>query len=59
VPNFYRLESSRHDLRVYNQFLTAPLDNSDGRLTLPPGPGLGLDFDVDHLRANAQDGFHG
>jgi len=59
VPNFYRIESSSHDLRAYNQFLTTPLDNSDGRLKLPPGPGLGLDFDVDFLRAHAQDGIHG
>jgi galactonate dehydratase len=59
VPNFYRIESSTHDLRGYNQFLTAPLDNSDGRLRLPPGPGLGLDFDMEHLRANAREGFHG
>jgi galactonate dehydratase len=59
VPNFYRIESSSHDLRGYHQFLTTPLDNSGGRLRLPPGPGLGLDLDVDHLRANARDGFHG
>lgn len=59
VPNFYRIESSTHDLRGYNQFLTTPLDNRGGRLTLPTGPGLGLDFDMDHLRANARDGFHG
>jgi galactonate dehydratase len=59
VPNFYRIESSRHDLSGYNRFLTAPLDNRDGRLTLPPGPGLGLDFDLDYLRRNARDGFHG
>ncbi|OZM83232.1 mandelate racemase/muconate lactonizing enzyme family protein [Pseudonocardia sp. MH-G8] len=58
VPNFYRIESSSCDLRAYNQFLTAPLDNSDGRLKLPPGPGLGLDFDLEFLRAHAQDGFH-
>jgi galactonate dehydratase len=59
VPNFYRIESSRHDLSGYNRFLTAALDNSDGRLMLPPGPGLGLDFDLDYLRGHAQDGFHG
>jgi galactonate dehydratase len=59
VPNFYRIESSSHDLRTYNQFLRTPLDNSDGSLTLPPGPGLGLDFDLDFLRAHALDGFHG
>ncbi|GAA5133638.1 mandelate racemase/muconate lactonizing enzyme family protein [Pseudonocardia adelaidensis] len=59
VPNFYRIESSRHDLSSYNQFLTAPLDNRGGRLTLPAGPGLGLDFDLDHLRGHARDGFQG
>jgi galactonate dehydratase len=59
VPNFYRIESSRHDLSGYDRFLTAPLDNSDGRLRLPPGPGLGIDFDLDYLRRHARDGFHG
>ncbi|MHA6622959.1 mandelate racemase/muconate lactonizing enzyme family protein [Pseudonocardia sp. DLS-67] len=59
VPNFYRIESSRHDLGGYNRFLTAPLDNSGGRLTLPAGPGLGLEFDLDYLRGHARDGFHG
>jgi galactonate dehydratase len=57
VPNFYRLEASTHDLRVYNRFLRTPLDNSGGRLRLPPGPGLGLDLDLDHLRAHALDDF--
>jgi galactonate dehydratase len=57
VPNFYRLESSGHDLRAYDRFLRTPLDNSGGRLKLPPGPGLGLDFDMDYLRAHVQDGF--
>lgn len=59
VPNFYRIESSSHDLSGYDRFLTAPLDNRDGRLRLPTGPGLGLDFDLDRLRGHAQDGFHG
>ncbi|MFC6082782.1 mandelate racemase/muconate lactonizing enzyme family protein [Sphaerisporangium aureirubrum] len=59
VPNFYRIESSGHDLGAYNRFLRTPLDNRDGRLRLPPGPGLGLDFDMDYLRAHAQDGFGG
>jgi galactonate dehydratase len=59
VPNFYRIESSRHDLSGYNRFLTTPLDNGGGRLTLPPGPGLGLDFDLNYLRGHACDGFHG
>ncbi|MFG1706280.1 mandelate racemase/muconate lactonizing enzyme family protein [Nonomuraea sp. M3C6] len=59
VPNFYRIESSSYDLRSYNRFLRTPLDNSGGRLKLPAGPGLGLDFDMDYLRAHAQDGFGG
>ncbi len=59
VPNFYRIESSGHDLAAYNRFLRTPLDNSGGRLKLPAGPGLGLDFDIDYLRAHAQDGFGG
>ena len=57
VPNFYRIESSSHDLSGYDELLVAPLDNSDGRLKLPPGPGLGIEFDVEYLRAHAQDGF--
>ncbi|GIH21747.1 galactonate dehydratase [Acrocarpospora phusangensis] len=59
VPNFYRIESSGYDLGAYNRFLRTPLDNRDGRLRLPPGPGLGLEFDLDYLRAHAQDGFGG
>jgi galactonate dehydratase len=59
VPNFYRIESSGYDLGAYSRFLRAPLDNTGGRLKLPPGPGLGLDFDMDYLRANALDGFGG
>jgi galactonate dehydratase len=59
TPNFYRIESSSYDLGTYNRFLRTPLDNSEGRLKLPPGPGLGLDFDIDYLRAHAVDGFAG
>jgi galactonate dehydratase len=59
TPNFYRIESSNHDLSSYNQFLTTPLDNSDGRLKLPGGAGLGLDFDIDFMRHHALDGFAG
>jgi galactonate dehydratase len=56
VPNFYRIESSSYDLGAYNRFLRTPLDNTGGRLKLPSGPGLGLEFDLDYLRANALDG---
>jgi galactonate dehydratase len=57
VPNFYRLESSSSDLSTYNEFLRTPLDNRGGRLALPTGPGLGIDLDLEHLRARAVDGF--
>ena len=53
VPNFYRIETSSYDLRMYNQFLRTPLDNSGGRLKLSSDPGLGLDFDLDRLRSGS------
>ena len=59
TPNFYRLETSRWDLSNYNDFITAPLDNSDGRLKLPPKPGLGIEMNMDFLRRNVVDGFGG
>lgn len=59
VPNFYRLETSRYELSTYNQFLQHPLDNSAGRLKLPSGPGLGIEFDMDVMRANILDGYGG
>jgi galactonate dehydratase len=36
-----------------------PLQNPGGRLSLPRVPGLGVEFDMDYLRANAVDGFGG
>jgi L-alanine-DL-glutamate epimerase-like enolase superfamily enzyme len=30
-----------------------------GLLSPPPGPGLGIDSNLDHLRAHARGGFHG
>ena len=59
TPNFYRIESSNYDLSSYNRFLTTPLDNSGGRLKLPSGAGLGIDFDIDFMRHHAVDGFAG
>jgi galactonate dehydratase len=53
VPNFYRLETSRHDLSKYNAFIETPLDNSGGRLRVPPTPGLGITMNMDYLRANS------
>lgn len=59
VPNFYRLETSRYDLGKYNVFIETPLDNTGGSLHLPALPGLGVNMDMDYLRANALDGFGG
>jgi galactonate dehydratase len=55
TPNFYRIESSYYDLPSDNRFLTTPPDNSGGRLKLPGGAGLGLDF----MRHRAVDGYAG
>ena len=59
VPNFYRVETSRYDLSSYNRLLTQPLDNSGGELKLSRKPGLGIDFDLDYLRASVIDGIGG
>ncbi len=59
VPNFYRLETSRYDLSKYNVFIETPLDNSNGRLKLPDGPGLGLTMNMDYMKANAVEGYSG
>jgi len=59
TPNFYRLETSRHDLGKYDVFIETPLDNAGGRLHLPALPGLGIAMNMDYLRANALDGFGG
>jgi galactonate dehydratase len=52
VPNFYKLETSRWDMRPYNPFLTAPLDNSNGSLKLPRAAGLGVEMNREFLVAN-------
>ena len=57
VPNFYRLETSLHDLSSYNSFIQVPLDNTGGSLKLSGDPGLGIDMNMEFLRANVIDGF--
>jgi galactonate dehydratase len=52
VPNFYKLETSHHDLSSYNKFIQTPLDNTGGRLHLTNAPGLGIEMNMDFLRAN-------
>jgi galactonate dehydratase len=51
VPNFYRLETSRWDLSVYNVLMHTPLDNSGGSLKLPRAPGLGIEMNREYLAA--------
>ena len=57
VPNFYRIETSSHDLRHYNRLIEEPLDNRGGRIRLNGRPGLGVAMNLDYLRRNALDGF--
>ncbi|MCW4040528.1 MAG: mandelate racemase/muconate lactonizing enzyme family protein, partial [Candidatus Bathyarchaeota archaeon] len=57
VPNFYRLETPRYDLSAYNRLIQTPLDNAQGRLHLPTTPGLGIEMNIDYLRAHVIDGF--
>ena len=57
VPNFYRIETSLHDLSGYNRFIQEPLDNSGGRLKLTAAPGLGIEMNMDFLRAHVIDGY--
>ena len=59
VPNFYRVETSHHDLSSYNKFIQTPLDNSNGELTLTAGQVLGIAMDLDFLRAHVSDGIGG
>jgi galactonate dehydratase len=52
VPNFYRVETSGYDLSSYNQFIQTPLDNAGGRLHLTNAAGLGIEMNMDYMRAN-------
>ena len=56
TPNFYRLETSRADLGFYDEFIDEPLKIVDGELILPDRPGLGIELDLDYLKANPSDG---
>ena len=52
VPNFYRVETPRFDLSTYNRFIQTPLDNRDGVLHLTDAPGLGIEMNLDFMRAH-------
>ena len=52
VPNFYRLEFSLASLEAHNSVLTTPLDIRGGDLHLSDRPGLGVELDMDFIRAH-------
>ena len=59
TPNFHRVETCLHDLSSYNVYIQEPLDNTGGSLKLTAKPGLGLEMDMDYLRAHTIDGYGG
>jgi galactonate dehydratase len=59
VPNFYKLETARHRLVAYDNFIQTPLDVRRGQLHLPDAPGLGIEMNMDFMRANSDEQFRG
>jgi galactonate dehydratase len=59
VPNFYKLETPRSKMSAYDAFIQEPLDTRGGQLYLPKKPGLGLEMNLDYVRAHAVPGFGG
>src|SRR5262245_15613607 len=57
VPNFYKLETTRSRMDFYDAFIDTPLDVRDGHLHVPDRPGLGLNLNLDFLRAHAEPGW--
>jgi galactonate dehydratase len=57
VPNFYRLETSRADLGMYDAFIDHPLEVKSGALQVSRRPGLGIKLDPDYLRGHALEGW--
>ena len=52
TPNFYKLETSRYDLSAYDVFIEPGLDIRYGDLYVPDTPGLGVEMDMDYMRAH-------
>ena len=52
TPNFYKLETMRYDLGAYGAFIEPGLDIRGGDLYVPDAPGLGVEIDMDYLRAH-------
>ena len=49
----------RSKLSAYDVFIQEPLDTRDGQLYVPNKPGLGMDMNVEYLKAHAVAGFGG
>ena len=52
VPNLYRLEITSLWVPLFNQAVSRPLDIREGELFLSDRPGLGVELDMDFIRAN-------
>jgi galactonate dehydratase len=52
VPNFYKLETNRWDLGGYNELMHTRIDSTKGIIKLPRVPGLGIEMNMDYLKAN-------
>jgi galactonate dehydratase len=52
VPNLYRLELTSLWVPAFNAAITEPMDIRDGHLHLSGKPGLGVDLDMDYVRAH-------
>ena len=52
TPNFYKLETSRYDLSAYDVFIEPGLDIRNGDLYVPDTPGLGVEIDMEYMRAH-------
>ena len=51
VPNFYKLEVNRYDLSGYNILIDQPLEIRQGALYVSDRPGLGVELQIEALRA--------
>jgi len=51
APNFYRLEHAISCKPAYDYFLQQPLKWQGNRLELSEHPGLGVDLDMDRVKA--------
>ena len=56
TPNFYRLEHSTSFIEAYNRLTTEPMNFHGGEFSLSGKSGLGVDFDMEALRAHLHPG---